>query len=187
MADNSVRHSRIIGLACVAVLLAACGSAATGGSHTTGGSAGTGHQASAAREVVSTRNLPGIGTVLVDRSGKTIYSPQQKIVCTGSCLSFWFPVSVTPGTALRGPGRVTGALNTIHRADDGLTQLTYNGRPLYTFRLDQVPGQANGNGFTDHFGQSSFTWHAVTTAGTSAAPRPSGSPSGYSYPGGSGY
>jgi predicted lipoprotein with Yx(FWY)xxD motif len=106
-------------------------------------------------------------------------------VCTGSCLGFWFPVTVTPGTALRGSAGANGVLGTTRRADDGLTQLTYDGEPLYTFRLDQAPGQAHGNDFTDHFGGSTFTWHAVTPTGISQAP--SGSSSGYSYPAGSGY
>ena len=68
-------------------------------------------------------------------------------------------------------------------------QLTYNGRPLYTFRLDDAPGQAHGHNFTDSFGGQTFTWHAAT-AGTTVsagtpAPTQSGSPSAYnSYQGG---
>jgi predicted lipoprotein with Yx(FWY)xxD motif len=77
--------------------------------------------------VVSARKLPGVGTVLVNRSGKTIYSPQQeahgKILCTGSCLAFWFPVPAGAGAALQAPSGVTGALGTIRRPD-GRTQLT---------------------------------------------------------------
>jgi predicted lipoprotein with Yx(FWY)xxD motif len=170
--------------AAAAAPLAACGSAGTG---TT---AGPGHQAAASHGMaVSARKLPGIGAVLVDRSGKTAYSSQQesdgKILCTGSCLSFWFPVSVAPGTPLRGSSGVTGVLGTIHRSDGGLTQLTYNGKPLYTFRLDQAPGQAHGNNFTDHFGSASFTWHAVTAGETPAGPGRPGPSGGYSYPAGS--
>src|SRR5262249_53554754 len=86
-----------IAVAATAGLLVACGSA---GTHATGGGTaqtpGAGHHV-----VVSARKLPGVGTVLVNRSGKTIYSPQQeahgKILCTGSCLSFWFPVSAGAG------------------------------------------------------------------------------------------
>jgi predicted lipoprotein with Yx(FWY)xxD motif len=135
--------------------------------------------------VVSLRKLPGVGAVLVDRSGKTLYSPQQeangKIMCTGGCLSFWFPVRVAAGIALRPPAGVTGALGSIHRPG-GLTQLTYNGKPLYTFRLDQAPGQAHGNDFTDHFGGTAFTWHALTASGAPAGTGgQQGNPGGYSY------
>lgn len=175
----------LTGLAAAAAagLIAACGSGGTSGT------AGPARSATASHgTVVSVRKLPGIGTVLVNRSGKTVYSPQQEahgvITCTGSCLGFWFPVTVARGAPLRRPGGATGTLGTIRRHDDGLTQLTYNGRPLYTFRLDQAPGQAHGNNFTDHFGRASFTWHAITASGAAARPGRSGSPGGYSVSGG---
>jgi len=169
------------GLAAVAAagLLAACGSAGT-----TGAGGGTAHSPGTSHGVVvSARKLPGVGTVLVNRSGKTLYSPQQeahgKIMCTGSCLSFWFPVSAGAG-ALQAPSGVTGALGTIRRPG-GQTQLTYNGKPLYTFRLDLAPGQAHGNNFTDHFGSTSFTWRAITTSGSPAGTSQPGNGGGYSY------
>jgi predicted lipoprotein with Yx(FWY)xxD motif len=172
------------GLAAVAAagLLVACGSAGTGGGSGAGGTHGT---AARGGMVISVRRLPGIGAVLADRSGKTLYSPHQeadgKIVCTGGCLSFWFPVRVAAGAALRAPSGVAGALGTIHRPG-GLTQLTYNGRPLYTFRLDQAPGLAHGNDFTHHFGGTTFTWHALTTSGAPARTGgQQGNPGGYSY------
>ena len=184
------RRAGPAGLAAVAAvgLITACGSAGAGG-----GSGASGMHGAASRGgmVISVRKLPGLGAVLADRSGKTLYSPQQeadgKIMCTGGCLSFWFPVRVAAGAALRAPGDVTGALGTIHRP--GLTQLTYNGKPLYTFRLDQAPGQAHGNDFTDHFGGTAFTWHALTTSGAPAQTGgQQGNPGGYSYQSGtSGY
>jgi len=185
---TSARRAVVPGFAAIAAaaLLAACG---PGGIYGTGGSAGrtagTAHHAPASHgRVISARKLPGVGTVLVNRSGKTLYSPQQEthgeILCTGSCLSFWFPMRVTAGAALRAPSGVTGVLGTIHRPD-GLTQLTIDGRPLYTFRLDQAPGQAHGNNFTDHFGSASFTWHAITTSGAPArAGQQGNSTGGYS-------
>jgi predicted lipoprotein with Yx(FWY)xxD motif len=172
------------GLAAVAAagLLAACGGAGAGGGSAAGGTHGT---AVRSGMVISVRKLPGVGAVLANRSGKTLYSPQQeadgKIMCTGGCLSFWFPVRVATGAPLRAPGGVTGSLGMIHRPG-GLTQLTYNGKPLYTFRLDQAPGQAHGNDFTDHFGGTTFTWHALTTSGAPAQTGgQQGNPGGYSY------
>jgi predicted lipoprotein with Yx(FWY)xxD motif len=181
-----------VAAAAAAGLLAACGSA--GGGAGTGGGSGAGASASAAPgaasrgAVISVRKLPGVGTVLVSRSGKTLYFPQQeasgKIVCTGGCLSFWFPVHVTAGAALHAPSGVTGVLGMVHRPG-GLNQLTYNGKPLYTFRLDQAPGQVHGNNFTDRFGGTTFTWHAVSTSGAAAgAGGQQGNSGGYSYPSG---
>jgi predicted lipoprotein with Yx(FWY)xxD motif len=137
--------------------------------------------------VVAARKLSGVGSVLVDRSGKTIYSPKQEahgqILCTGSCLGFWFPVPVTPGTTLRAPNGVSGVLGTVHRRDDGFTQLTFNGRPLYTFRLDQDPGQVHGNNFSDSFGGTSFTWQVIAASGAASSSTQPANPGGsYSYP-----
>jgi predicted lipoprotein with Yx(FWY)xxD motif len=112
----------------------------------------------------------------------TIYSPKTpaeasgKIHCTGSCLSFWFPVTAS-STHLASSG-LPGKLGTIRRADDGKTQLTYNGKPLYTFRLDTAAGQAHGSNFTDDFSGTSFTWEVVAASGQaggagSPAPSPS--------------
>lgn len=179
------------GLAAVAAtgLLVACGSAGTG-SGSGAGRPGMAQGTVAGRgAVISARKLPGVGTVLVDRSGKTLYSSQQeasgKIVCTGGCLSFWFPVRAAAGATLHAPSGVTGALGRIHRPG-GMTQLTYNGMPLYTFRLDQGPGQAQGNNFTDHFGGTTFTWHALTTSGAPArtGSQQQGNSGGNSYPSG---
>ncbi|HEU5384403.1 MAG TPA: hypothetical protein VFV73_00705 [Streptosporangiaceae bacterium] len=183
------------GLAAAAVVVAACGSpggstSAGGGSTSAGGgSTGSGGNAGAAAGTVSTRNLTGIGTALVTSSGMTIYTPKTpaeskgNIKCMGSCLSFWFPVTGSPAD-LRSSG-LPGTIGTIHRPDDGKTQLTYNGRPLYTFRLDTAAGQAHGNNFTDNFSGTSFTWQVVVSHGTAGgAASPTSSP-GYSY--GNGY
>jgi len=178
-----------LGAAAAAALVAACGGPGgiygTGGGSAAGGMAATAHHASASRgAVISERTLPGVGTVLVNRAGKTLYSPQQEahgtIMCTGGCLSFWLPVQATADATRGAPAGATGALGTIHRTG-GLTQLTYNGKPLYTFALDQAPGQAHGNNVTDHFGNASFTWHAITTSGAPAGTAQPGNPGGSSY------
>jgi predicted lipoprotein with Yx(FWY)xxD motif len=185
------RGAVVSGLAAAAVVVAACGS--SGGSTSSGGgnagSTGSGPNAGASSGTVSTRNLTGIGTALVTSSGMTIYTPKTpaesngNLKCTGSCLSFWFPVTGSPADL--GSSGLPGKIGTIHRPDDGKTQLTYNGKPLYTFRLDTAAGQAHGNNFTDNFGGTSFTWQVVVSHGTAGgAASPASSP-GYSY--GNGY
>jgi len=178
-----IRRAALAGLAGVAAaVLAGC----AGYAESTGGG-----QPAPSKPAVMTRNLAGLGTVLVNTAGKTIYSPEQeahgRILCTGSCLAFWLPVTVKTAAGLHAPGGVTGVLGTIHRRDDGLTQLTYNGRPLYTFRLDRSAGQAHGSNFADSFGGTSFTWRAVTAGGTSGGPAGGAAPSGGAgYQGGAG-
>jgi predicted lipoprotein with Yx(FWY)xxD motif len=143
--------------------------------------------AAAAGPAVSAHKLAGVGMVLDDRSGKTVYSPQQeahgKILCTGSCPGFWLPVSVAAGTRPQAAAGVHGPIGTIRRTDDGLTQVTYNGRRLYPFRLDQRPGELHGNDVSDQFGGTSFTWQAVAASGVAASASQSVKPGGgYSYP-----
>jgi predicted lipoprotein with Yx(FWY)xxD motif len=190
VADRAVKYGLV---AAAAAVLAACGS--TSGSTRAGPGAGTpavSGQTAAHRVLLSSRNLPGLGAILVDASGKTVYTPQQeadgKIKCTGGCLSFWFPVKVSQAATLSAATGVTGRLGEIHRADDGVTQLTYNGMPLYTFHLDQAPGQAEGNNFTDSFGGVTFNWHALTPSGSPAKQSQAGGSPGYNNGGGgSGY
>lgn len=185
------RSPLVAGLAAIAVagLAAACSSgndaaqAASGGGSTQPGAGGI---------TVSTRQITGVGTVLTDQAGKTLYTPAQEaggtIKCTGSCLSFWFPVTMAKGVAPHATSGLTGTLGSIQRPDGGGLQLTYNGEPLYTFRLDNGPGQAHGNNFTDSFGGQSFRWHAATASGTAPAPGQPSSPAGYAtYQGGGGY
>ena len=47
-------------------------------------------------------------------------------------------------------------------------QVTFGGKPLYTFVQDS-PGQATGNGATDSFGGTSFTWTAAMSGGAAAS------------------
>ena len=163
------RGAALSGLATAAVLVAACGS--PGGNTASSGAAGNGGSngnAAVVNATVSTRQLSGIGTALVNGSGMTIYTPKVpaeasgNIKCTGPCLSFWFPVTAS-STSARSSG-LPGKLGTVDRPG-GKTQLTYNGRPLYTFRLDTGAGQAHGNNFTDSFNGTTFHWQVVTASG----------------------
>jgi predicted lipoprotein with Yx(FWY)xxD motif len=194
--DRPFRRPLMAGLAAaaaalaVAVLLAACGNGNGNGSAAAAGGTGGIQQRDSGGTIISTRTIPGIGTVLTDQSGKTLYSPLQEahgvIKCTASCLSFWFPVTIGNGAEPHAAATLTGTLGSIQRSDDGGRQLTYNGQPLYTFRLDDAPGQTHGNNFSDHFGGQTFTWHAVTSAAGAATQGQPGSSPGYSsYQGGS--
>jgi predicted lipoprotein with Yx(FWY)xxD motif len=177
-----------VAAAAAAGVLAGCSS----GNGTPAAASGTGGtQTGTTGMTVATRTVSGVGTVLTDQSGKTLYTPQQEangaIKCTSSCLSFWFPVTMGSGTTPHAAGNLSGALGEIQRPDGGGRQLTYNGEPLYTFRLDSVPGQVHGNDFMDSFGGQSFTWHAATVGAAKVAPsQPANNPPGNSqYPGGS--
>jgi hypothetical protein len=57
------------------------------------------------------------------------------------------------------------------QGSDGSTQVTFGGKPLYTFAED-TPGQVTGNGFSDSFGGTHFVWTAATVSGSSAGSAP---------------
>jgi predicted lipoprotein with Yx(FWY)xxD motif len=160
-----------LGIAIAAALgLAACGGGGSSGSATGAAGAQTGSA------TVSVRQLSGVGSVLVDNSGKPLYSSNLeasgKIVCDDSaCNAFWKPLTLTSGKPTAAAG--TGKLGVITRPD-GSRQVTVNGKPLYTFSEDSA-GKATGNGFSDEFGGHHFTWNVVRAGGTTASGSGSGS------------
>jgi predicted lipoprotein with Yx(FWY)xxD motif len=151
-----------VGAMAAVVALAGCG----GGNDASGTGAAAGSAGSTG--AVAVKNVDGVGMALVDSAGKTLYFADQEaggsIMCTGACLSFWFPAPATGATS----GAVAG-LSTVHRPDNGQDQLTFQGKPLYTFKLDTGPGQDAGQNAKDSFGGTNFTWHAAATT-TAVAP-----------------
>ena len=100
---------------------------------------------------VEAKPVGAAGTVLVAGSnGMTVYiftkdtKDSGKSVCTGDCLVTWPALTVAAGETPTGGNGVTGKFGTITREDDGTTQVTYNGLPLYFFKTDAAPGDANG-------------------------------------------
>lgn len=159
----------------LAVVLAACGSSGYNSASSGGGSASS--MPTAAKTTVSAKQVSGVGTVLFDASGMALYTPGEEaggsIVCTGSCASTWIPLKA-------GAGRPTGSGDTgtlaVVRRPDGTSQVTAGGRPLYTFAEDSA-GSVTGNGLTDTFDGTSFTWHAMLAGGTPATGNATGSTS----------
>jgi predicted lipoprotein with Yx(FWY)xxD motif len=164
------------GLAAVALVATACGSSSTGGSSSSGGSASPAASATANSSGTALRTTTIGGTaVLTNAKGFTLYwfvpDTPTKSNCNAGCVSFWPPVK---GPATAGSG-VTGKLATIKR-DDGSTQATYDGHPLYTYVADTAPGQAKGNGIN----VSGGVWHEMTASGATASAS-SGSSGGGGY------
>jgi len=186
----AVRGSLIACLAAIAVagLVAGCSSGSNAAGPGGGAQQAGGTQQAAASLTISSRQVSGAGTVLTSQSGRTLYTPEQEangsIKCTGSCLSFWFPVTMAQGVTPHAASGLAGKLGSVKRPDNGDLQLTYQGDPLYTFRLDSAAGQAHGNNFTDSFGGQTFLWHVATVSGAAPAGGQPASPSGnsgYSY------
>jgi predicted lipoprotein with Yx(FWY)xxD motif len=105
-------------------------------------------------------------TVLTNLQGRTLYtlSAEQngRFICTGACLSTWRPLLIAAATKPLGPV----SLGTVKRPE-GKTQVTFKGRPLYSFSGDSKAGDANGEGIKDV-----GTWHVATTAKPAPLPEP---------------
>jgi predicted lipoprotein with Yx(FWY)xxD motif len=105
--------------------------------------------------------VSGLGTVLVDSSGMTVYEFTEDSGttsnCYGECETAWPPVAAS-GKPTAGAGAMSADLGTTKRKD-GTVQVTYKGHPLYTFSGDQAPGEANGS-------EVDGTWFALNEAGT---------------------
>ena len=115
-------------------------------------------------------------TILTTTKGRTLYSLSAEIngkfICKAACLSVWRPLVVPKGVKPKGPVK----LGTIERPD-GKIQVTYKGRPLYTFTGDSKAGDVNGEGIKDV-----GTWHAAVTGKLAPSPQPQPEPYPYPYP-----
>lgn len=165
------RGSVLAALAAAGILVAACSSSATGSSTTTSTTSNPGTSNSstsaASSATVRTADVTGVGKVLVNSAGRTLYlfSPdkQSTSTCSGACATTWPPLMAS-GTPGAGTGLTASLLGTVHNPD-GSTQVTYNHWPLYTFEGDSAAGQAHGQGLNTFGGH----WTAVDVQGMPAS------------------
>ena len=158
-------RARLLLWAAVPALLCACGQSdghvvgvPTNGAPTTG-AAGPGY-------MVTSHTVSGLGTVLVNGYGLTLYlfvpdHQSGRSTCFGYCATEWPPATLPAGvTSPVIGGAVNRAL--VGTTKRGATlQVTYNGWPLYRWIGDTSAGQATGEGITNSGG----LWYAVNDAG----------------------
>lgn len=142
-----MRMRRTVPAAAASLLAALALAAALAGC---GGSSGA--AARPAGDTVRSATIPGLGRVLVDGDGYTLYAymPDRRgpSRCFGMCAHQWPPLVLSPGQRQPrgGPGVDAAKLATVRRPG-GSRQVTYDGWPLYTFVNDSAPGQATGQAF----------------------------------------
>jgi predicted lipoprotein with Yx(FWY)xxD motif len=114
---------------------------------------------------ISTRNLPGLGTVLVDSKGLTLYmfvpDKRQKVTCLGSCAAVWPPVKLAKGQKPAASGKVKASLLGSDRDPAGGRVVTYARWPLYTYVADTAPGNAKGQALNLNGG----LWYVLAPSG----------------------
>jgi len=89
-----------------------------------------------------------LGSYLVDSKGRTLYlfeaDKSTNSTCYGSCASIWPPLTAS-GHVTAGSSVMASALGTTRR-NDGTTEVTYHGHPLYYYAGDVKTGDTTGQG-----------------------------------------
>jgi predicted lipoprotein with Yx(FWY)xxD motif len=174
---NALWPAAVIGAVLLTALLAGCGggvsSSSGSGSVSTTGTTATPPVAAPPPNAeegtvfVSLGSAAGLGQVLVDSTGHTLYSfskdSGESVACTGACAKAWPPLLVAHGEPEPSNGAGAARLGAI-TLPDGKRQVTYSGHPLYSFSGDEKPGEANGNGSAAFGG----TWSALKGSGAPA-------------------
>jgi len=155
------------GLGSLVLLLTACGGS-SGSSSTSSSTPTTTAQATApAGQPSSAIGLPqkgsvvlvvqksALGYVLAEANGQVLYTYDKDTkggtpACTGSCAEVWLPLTGNPLLSPASQG--LGTVGTVSDAN-GAKQVTYNGKPLYTFK-GAKPLSVKGDG-------AGGVWHVI--------------------------
>jgi predicted lipoprotein with Yx(FWY)xxD motif len=157
-------HAAAVGALALALAFAGCGDDSDEGTSGTSDSAA----AASANATVSVDSVEGVGDVLVDSQGAALYTADQemdgKVRCTGSCAEIWIPLTVSGSREPTASDDVPGELGVTERPG-GERQVSYDGKPLYTFADDPMAGEVTGDGLSDTFDGRLFSWRVVRTGG----------------------
>jgi predicted lipoprotein with Yx(FWY)xxD motif len=184
-----MRKPFLLAVPAVALIAAGCGSSATktgtsnapGAAKSSYGTASSSSSSSGGSSgKISTASIKGLGTVLVNSQGRTLYvfkpDNAKKVTCTGSCAAVWPPAKVTGKPTAS--GSVKASMLSSDPNPSGGQVATYNGWPLYTYVTDTGAGSARGQALNLNGG----LWYVMSPSGQPITKKPPSS--GY---GSSGY
>jgi predicted lipoprotein with Yx(FWY)xxD motif len=183
-----MKKTLLLAVSAIALLAAGCGSSSNSTSSSSApapssssGGGSTSSSGGGSSVTISTATIKGLGTVLVDSQGKTLYvfkpDNAKKVTCTGSCAAVWPPVKVAGGAKPTASGGVNASMLSSDPNPSGGKVATYNGWPLYTYVTDTSAGSARGQALNLNGG----LWYVIGPNGqpiTKSAPSQTGS-SGY--------
>jgi predicted lipoprotein with Yx(FWY)xxD motif len=112
--------------------------------------------------VVNMVSVSKFGKVLVDQKGFALYfdssdKPPKKWPCKGACLTVWPPLLLGKGQAKPVAGKGVSGLGVV-KGPSG-RQVTWNGKPLFTFVRDQK-GTVRGQGTDGEVGNDVGQGHS---------------------------
>jgi predicted lipoprotein with Yx(FWY)xxD motif len=173
--------SAILIIPVLAVAAAGCGSSSSSSSSsssastpaaTTTTSATKPAKAAATKLTISAATVPGLGVILVNAEGRTLYTfapdKKTKVTCVGSCAAVWPPVTLSAGAAAAAAKQLKASLLSSDPNPSGGKVVTYAGWPLYTYIGDSAPGTASGQAKNLNGG----LWYVITPAGKVITKKP---------------
>jgi predicted lipoprotein with Yx(FWY)xxD motif len=144
---------------------AAVGGSGYGTSSAAGASAAATSTSASTSVQVSTKSISGLGTVLVNAQGRTLYmfTPDNhaKVTCLSSCASIWPPAKLSSGQTASASGEAKSSLLGSDSDPEGGEVVTYAGWPVYTYAADSAAGTANGQGVNADGG----LWYVLSPSG----------------------
>jgi len=136
--------------------------------HRDGPRVGVGADHAADQEVA----LAGLGPVLVNAQGRTLYAfvpdKARKVTCVSSCAEVWPPVFMASGQMPVASGLVKQSLVGSDPDPAGGRVVTYAGWPLYTFVSDTAPGSVTGQALNINGG----LWYVLSPSGRIVSRKP---------------
>lgn len=154
-------HRRLGVLVALALVAAGCGGGSGDQPTETTSAAEAGATAAGG---VTTAESP-LGEILVDGSGRTLYlftnDTDGMSTCDSVCAATWPPV---PATAADGSTLDEALFGEVTR-EDGPTQLTVAGHPVYLYAADVVAGDVSGQG-------SGGVWYVIDPTGAAITEGP---------------
>jgi predicted lipoprotein with Yx(FWY)xxD motif len=152
----------------LALITAACGSTSSSSTTTTSTStAGS----TAPTATISTAKVAGLGTILVNTQGHTLYmfvpDNKRRVTCVGSCAALWPPLKISGSTPSAG-GTAKSSLIGSDPDPSGGRVATYAGWPLYTYLPDSKPGEATGQALNANGG----FWYVLSPSGAVVHTKP---------------
>ncbi|MGH2671627.1 MAG: COG4315 family predicted lipoprotein [Actinomycetota bacterium] len=152
MGSGRIRSAAFIAL--VGLMTVACSDEEPAGA---GGGDGQSEEPTAATVAIEDTEL---GQIVVDAEGRTLYvflvDEGTDSTCYDDCEANWPPLTVE-GDPVAGEG-VDGSLLGTTEREDGSTQVTLDGHPLYRFAADETPDDMNGQGIGE-------VWFVVSPGG----------------------
>lgn len=158
--QSNTRKFRTVAASLALIATVALSGCSNGGDGSTGDAAAS----------ISVSKVKGVGRVLVDGKGDTLYvfkpDNAMTVSCTQACATKWPPLEASGKNPPRADGDTREELLGTLPSPDGKDVVTYNGWPLYRYESDQTPGDARGQNIYLNGGD----WYVIGADGKPIVP-----------------